>query len=327
MDRERRREIREQRRLAALRRTESGTSVSTLPVYNPTPADEEQILLKRLETDTLSLAPTYDDTPWPEHPPTWSEIHGSGHGHRTMSPAQMSPTSPTSPSSFRSGRGARSVPGSFAVHSQLSHAHSTHSAPVRSPSKSPTKSPSKSPEKYPVRPSSAASSTWSVSTSSDEEEEVHTSRARRIIGESSAKLLGNSSLRRHLQRNASFRLSPANSRMSSIRSVFTARTHQPSHQHGESTSALLPTQETEEVLTDAASGVSGSNAGRSPGGSRMSRNSSRSSLRESVLGVVGVLPRVEGQVERSESERRPEMGRSISQGESMRKKLARKATA
>lgn len=302
--------------------------MSTLPVYNPTPADEEQILLKRLETDTLSLAPTYDDTPWPEHPPTWSEIHGSsGHGHRVMSPAQMSPTSPTSPSSFRFARGARSAPGSVAVHSQLSHAHSTHSAPARSPSKSPTKSSkSMSPEKYPARPSSAASSTWSVSTSSDEEEEVHTSRARHIIGESSAKLLGNSSLRRHLQRNASFRLSPANSRMSSIRSVFTARTHQPSHQHGESTSALLPTQETEEVLTDAASGVS-SSAGRSPGGSRMSRNSSRSSLRESVLGVVGVLPRAEGKVERSESERRPEMGRSVSQGESMRKKLARKATA
>lgn len=311
--------------------------MATLPMYKPDAAEEEQILLKRLETDTLSLAPTYDDTPWPEHPPTWSEIHGSSsHGHgRVTSPMQMSPTSPTSPSSFRYPRGARSAPGSVAVHSALSHAHSTHSAPApRSPTKSP-KSP-KSPEKYPERPLSAASSTWSVSTSSDEEEdesEVRTSRARRIIGESSAKLLGNSSLRRHLQRNASFRLSPANSRMSSIRSVFTARTHQASHQHGESTSALLPTQETEEVLTDAASGNSGGSVGggRSPGGSvRMSRNSSRTSLRDSVLGVVGVIPRAESKIERSESEHRPErpeMGRSVSQGESMRKKLARKATA
>lgn len=294
-------------------------------MYKTDPGDEEQILLKRLETDTLSLAPTYDDTPWPEHPPTWSEIHGSsGHGHgRVTSPAQMSPTSPTSPSSFRPPRAARSAPGSVAVHSALSHAHSTHSAPVFHPQPRSPESP-KSPEKCPARPGSAASSTWSVSTSSDEDDsEVRTSRARRIIGESSAKLLGNSSLRKHLQRNASFRLSPANSRMSSIRSVFTARTHQPSHPHathqpGESTSALLPAQE-EEVLAEGSSGRSGSLRSGS-------RNSSSASLRDSVLGVVGIGPPPDARVERSESERRPAPA-PARQGESMRKKLARKATA
>lgn len=231
----------------------------------------------------------------------------------------------------------RSAPGSG--HSHASHADSTHSAPVYAPSPRRPDSPGsqKSPEKpKPIRSRSADSSTWSISTSDDEDDtngyegnEAHTSRAWRIIGESSAKILGNTSLRRHLQRNASFRLSPANSRMSSIRSVFTARTHQSSmHQAGgESTNALLPAQE-EEVLFDARSARSGRSRAGSESAPPMtrSRSSSDVSLGGSILGVVGVMTPPPAMVERSEGERSAAIGRSVSLGVRT-KKLERKATA
>lgn len=253
---------REQRRLAALRRTDSGRSVATLPTYKVEPGeDEEQILLKRLESGSEGGheapaydAPAYDPSPRPEHPPTWSEIHG----------------------------------------------HDVE------------------------RPGSPHSSTWSTATSSDsgsddeeaEEAEARTARARRVVvGESSGRLLGSASLKKHLQRGASFRLSPAQSRMSSIRSVFTARTHQSSIGHartgpaGDSVDRLLP-------RTQERHGDEDGNEGEEEAleaGDEAERPRSRGTPRASSRAAAA---RASGEVARSATER-----------QHRNKKLQRKATA